>query len=130
MFSGLDKFAEIDLRNNKIFQIGTKDFENLSDLRSLQKVDLSLNNLTVLQPWPFIIARVLADRKSKFTALLRRNAFMSNFVNTIGVDVNNVRESSCEVLDLKWTYQTVCLSIRWTSSKDGDLNLLLIVPTY
>lgn len=79
LFQGMEKLEHLSISNNRIGSIGLKLFSNVSDLPRLSYIDLSSNNLTVLEPWPFVRGQVLSGTDVK----LQRNA-ISQFTNAIG----------------------------------------------
>lgn len=59
LFDGLKKLRELSFDRNNITSIGLRVFSNISDLLTLQKIDLGNNGLTDVEPWPFIRAEAV-----------------------------------------------------------------------
>lgn len=79
LFQGMEKLEHVSISENRLESIGLNLFSNASDLPMLKYIDLSSNNLTVLEPWPFVRGQVQSGTEVKL-----ENNSISLFTNAIG----------------------------------------------
>lgn len=93
MFDGLSRLVSLNLSHNVISSVGLHVFTNVSGLVSLWQIDLSFNQLTQLEPWPFIRGQ-MAPR----SASGKRLGIPASFIT---LQHNNISEFTD---NLNWTF--------------------------
>ena len=96
LFDGLAKLATLRFDHNRISSIGLSVFDSSARLTNVTYVTLANNNLTTLEPWPYVIG-INGHRKLKDAYVSLRDNSISNFTNKMGLKL------SCGMKKVKMT---------------------------
>ena len=78
IFNGLVSLVNLNLANNKISKIGLHTFTRESNLTLLSAINLGSNQLTALEPWPFIRGQLVP-----YSTVILSNNKVSKFENEL-----------------------------------------------
>ena len=96
LFDGLNSLRELQFNSNRIYSIGLRVFSDPNDLVNLRRVALDYNQLTSLEPWPYIRG-LRGSAESKVEVTFYQN-LISEFTNNIGWRFNCSRRSYADVM--------------------------------
>ena len=102
LFDNLQMLRSIDFSFNRIANIGLQLLSNESNLLNLATIKLQNNQMTSLEPWPFVRAQVLAPIAKSVLSVNVSHNMISRTMSSVGWKYNCSMKFAYMILNLEY----------------------------